>query len=86
MRRAAKRDANERPIVEALRRVGATVCYIKEPCDLLVGYKNRTVLLEVKDIDGELTKAQKEFFRLWTGEAYIVQSIDQALAAVVGRP
>ena len=79
MRTAAKRDANERPIIEALRRIGATVYVAKEPCDLIVGHKGRTVLLEVKGPGGTLTKAQQDFFAHFTGEAYIVQSIDQAL-------
>lgn len=85
MRRAAKRDANERPIVEALRRIGAMVERLNEPVDLVVGFRGRTVLLEVKDSGGTLTKAQAEFFARWPGEAYIVQNVAQAMEAVVGK-
>lgn len=82
MRRAAKRDIAEKPIVEALRRIGADVCRLDEPCDLLVGYKRRNVLIEVKSSGGTLTKRQKDFFASWRGEAYIVQTVDQAIKAI----
>ncbi len=51
-RRASKRDANEGPIVEALRAVGAAVTFLSVTgCpDLLVGYQGRTFLLEVKGL------------------------------------
>ena len=84
LRRAAKRDANERPIIEALRRIGASVVVMKEPVDLLVGFRGRTVALEVKDIGGTLTEAQKDFFARFCGEAYVVQNVQQAMQAVLG--
>ena len=49
MRRASRRDENEKEIVEALRAVGATVYLLNEPCDLLVGYHNQTILMELKN-------------------------------------
>lgn len=53
MRRAAKVDANQAQIVDALRSCGASV----QPLhmvgsgvpDLLVGYRGRTALIEIKD-------------------------------------
>lgn len=84
MRRAARIDSNQRQIVAALRQIGASVYWIKEPVDLAVGFRKRTVLLEVKAQGGRLTKAQEEFFQTYSGEAYIVQDIQQALKAVVG--
>ena len=86
MRRAAKADANQRQIVAALRQIGADVYDIKKPVDLAVGFRGRTVLLEVKNVDGRnrLTKAQEEFFQTYRGEAYIVQDVSQALKAVMG--
>ena len=47
-RRAAKRDANEKGIVEALEAAGAKVWRLSLPLDLLVGLHGRFVLLEVK--------------------------------------
>jgi hypothetical protein len=45
---AAKVDANQQPIVEAMRSVGAHVQIIKDPCDLLIGFRGRPHLMEVK--------------------------------------
>ncbi len=84
-RRAAKVDACQREIVKALRSIGADVFYIREPVDLMCGFKGRTVALEIKDPQrGRLTAAQTEFFRTYRGEAYIVQDVHQALKAVMG--
>lgn len=84
-RRAAKVDKVQREIVSALRAIGADVFYIREPVDLAVGWRKRTVLLECKDPKrGRLTKAQEEFFASYRGEAYIVQDVAQAIKAVTG--
>lgn len=50
MQRAKRRDSNEEPIVDALRGAGATVSRLNEDGvpDLLVGFRGRTFLLEVK--------------------------------------
>lgn len=87
MRRAAKIDANQGAIVEALRKVGAKVHYIKEPVDLVVGFRGRNVLLEVKNESGrdELTQAQKDFIAGWPGEVHVVRDVPQALTAVLGK-
>lgn len=87
MRRAAKVDANQKAIVQALRAIGAQVYNIKEPVDLLVGFRKRTLVLEVKNKDGKntLTKQQEEFFRNYPGEAYIVFGVPDALQAVTGK-
>lgn len=57
---ARKRDANERPIVDALRKVGALVIRISEKGapDLLVLYRQRVFLIEVKAPKGRATLAQ----------------------------
>ena len=85
MRRAARIDGNQGEIVAALRQIGCSVYYIKEPVDLLVGYRGRTVVLEVKNgPDWRLKPSQAKFFGgEFRGEAYIVQSVDEALKAVV---
>ncbi len=85
MRRAARRDDNETEIVKALRKAGAYVVFIDEPCDLLVGFQSRTILLEVKDGNKppsarKLTPNEQKFHDEWTGgELYIVNCIDEAL-------
>lgn len=62
--RAAHRDKAERPIIEALRAVGATVAPLsgKDIPDLLVGYKGVTFLLEVKSRIEELGKGRKKAY------------------------
>ncbi len=76
-------DANQPEIVQALRDVGATVDIIGEPVDLLVGWKGRNYLLEVKpDEKADLRPSQVEFFRDWRGTVVRVNSVPEALAAI----
>lgn len=89
MRRAAKIDANQTQIVEALRAVGATVQTLaavgKGVPDLLVGYKGQTLLLEVKDgrkppSERKLTEDQLVWHRNWNGGPLaVVDGVDSAL-------
>lgn len=53
-RRAARRDENEREIIDALERCGAQVKQLSGEGvpDLLVAYRHRTYLLGVKAPDG----------------------------------
>jgi len=68
IRRAARVDANQEQVVSALRAAGAYVWIIGLPVDLLVGYKNHTWLMEVKDGPKKrLTALQEDFFANWTG-------------------
>lgn len=81
MRVAARTDSNKREIVKALEERGAFVYDLKQPVDLLVGYKARTILLELKRPKvGTLTPAQKKFFDTWPGgELWIVRSVKEAM-------
>lgn len=92
MRRAAKVDGNQPEIVKALRAVGATVrdlSGVGQGCpDLLVGYRGRNVLIEVKDPSQppnkrKLTPDQAEFHALWRGQVIVVESPEAAIAALV---
>lgn len=87
MRTAAKVDANQAAIVKALRAIGCTVYVIGEPVDLLVGLRGRTVAIECKNQKRKwkLTPQQEEFFRDFTGEAYIVEDEGQALRAMLKK-
>ena len=85
--RAKKRDANEPAIIKALEAAGASVVQLDKPVDLLVGYGGRTILLEVKNIDGanRITNDQRSFIDSWNGDAVaIIYNADQALA-LLGR-
>lgn len=85
----AKQDANASAIVSALRAAGCVVRYIDCPVgvggipDVLVGYKGKTYLMELKVKLGRLNPKQKEFHANWTGGPLaIVRSIDEAFAVV----
>ena len=68
MRYAARVDANQAEIVDALRKAGAYVWIIGLPTDLLVGYKQHTLVVEVKtNSKKKMTELQKDFFKEWTG-------------------
>ena len=69
MRHAARVDANQAAIVEALRAGGCYVWPLKLPVDLLVGKNGRTVLVEVKTVRGKYTQLQSEFMAAWPGGA-----------------
>lgn len=83
MRLAARVDANQAEIVDALRKIGATVQPLHTVgggCpDLLVGYKRKNFLMEVKDDGGKLTRDQKSWHSGWQGSAHIVWSAEDAL-------
>lgn len=88
---AAKVDANQGEIVEALRKAGASVSPSHTAGqgfpDLTVGYRGQTYLLEVKDGSlppsaRTLTTPQKIWHEGWRGHVAVVTSVDEALAAV----
>ena len=89
MRRAARVDANQIEVVAALRAIGATVQHLHSVgggCpDLLVGFRGRNVLLEVKMPKKTLNSLEQQWFDGWRGQAHVVRSIDEALQSVQAR-
>lgn len=82
--RARRVDANQAEIIERLRSIGAKVYIIEEPVDLLVGYRGKSVLLEIKAEGGRITKQQAEFFATWPGGAsHYVRSADEAADLII---
>lgn len=72
-------DANQPAIVKFARSVGATVDIIGEPVDLLVGWKGRNLLWEVKpDAKAKLRPSQVEFFEKWRGSVQRINSVEDA--------
>jgi hypothetical protein len=97
MRRAARRDDNEKEIVAAMRAEGAYVKVINDEglFDLLVGYVGQsgteyTLLLEVKDGSKppsarRLTPAEQKFHDEWPlFNLFIVNSAEEAVALLRG--
>ena len=92
MRRAAKVDANQAAIVAVLRQVGASVQPLHAVGggvpDLLVGYRGRNWLVEVKDGEKpasarKLTPDQAEWHAAWRGQVAVLKSDEEALAWAV---
>lgn len=92
MRRAAKVDDNQAEIVNALWRAGATVQSLAAVGngvpDLLIGFRGRLSLLEVKDGDKapsrrRLTPDQANWHDVWKDTPlHVVETPEQALRAV----
>lgn len=89
-RTAAKRDDNEKGIVEALRKAGAFVQPL-DAVDLLVAFRGHWYVMEVKDpakpfTQRRLTFDEMEFVRKLRNEAplHLVETVEQALE-VIGR-
>jgi hypothetical protein len=86
-RTASRVDANQPAIVGALRGIGASVLHVhqlKNCFDILVGYRGRTFLMELKTSPKEkLTPGEAEFQASWRGSPYhIVYSVDEAIRIV----
>lgn len=86
MRRASRIDENHAAIVRALREVGCSVLSLAAlghgAPDLLVGFRGRNVLVEVKRPKGKLNDQQEAFRWLWRGDLCVVRSIEEALLVV----
>lgn len=74
----AKRDANEPEIVQAFKLQGISVHRLDKPLDLLLGYKKRNYLVEVKVPGKHLNDNQLEFTSLWQGQWVVINSVEQA--------
>lgn len=91
MRRAARTDANQQAVIDALKRCGVSVEVIGKPVDLLVCCRGVTSLVEVKNPDrtsnqpkSRWTKEQTEFIARWPGAIHVVHEPDEAVRAVLG--
>lgn len=94
MRRAARTDGNHAEVRDGLRAMGWSVFDTSAlgagfP-DLVVGARGLNVLLELKDESQppsrrRLTKAETKFFMSWRGQIDVVESLDEAIAAVKQR-
>lgn len=79
MRRKAKVDTNQSDMVKALRFVGASVFVASHIGDgfpdLVVGWRGRNFLIEVKTATGKLTDEQKHFASRWQGSYYVCRDV-----------
>ena len=82
-----KVDNNQLEIVKTFRSMGATVLNLSgvgKGCpDLLIGYKNISVLVEVKSKTGKFTEPQLKFMEQWKGGAVNrIDSVDGAIRLI----
>jgi len=65
-------DANHGEIVAAFRKAGCSVvslAMVGSGCpDLLIGWRDRTILVEIKTETGELRESQKKWNASWVGD------------------
>lgn len=92
MRKAARVDANQEQVVSALRGMGATVQSLaatgKGVPDLLVGYRSKNYLLEVKDgrkppSERKLTPDQEIWHEAWKGTVHVVNTPTEAVKVIL---
>lgn len=78
-------------MVDALRKAGCSVASLAAlGCglpDLMVGFRGRNILLEVKDGSKSLSRRrlttdEKAFMNAWRGQYAVVESAEQALVVV----
>jgi Holliday junction resolvase len=88
VRRAAKIDANQKQIVDQLRKCGFTVLHLhtlgKGAPDIAVGAFNKNYFFEIKDAEKpkskkKLTEDEEKFHQTWNGQISIIESIEDAL-------
>jgi len=95
--RRGRIDDTQREIVNALRQIGASVqslADVGQGCpDLLVGYRGRNILLELKgkaslkkNPPNGLTEAQRKWHVLWEGMCFIASDAEEAIELVVHGP
>ena len=84
-------DSNQTQIVTALRKLGCSVAITsslgKGFPDIVVGWKGRNYLFEIKDGEKspsqrKLTPDEVKFHEFWYGDIRVVESVDDALKAV----
>lgn len=89
--RAKRVDDNQAKIVEHLRRLGITVQHlhtIGNGCpDLLLGFRNKNFLIELKDSlktasKKKLTTDEQEFFDTWKGQVDKCETLDEIIKVV----
>ena len=85
---ARKVDLNHTDVVKTLRSLGATVFDASKVGkgfpDLVVGYKNKTILVEIKSSENKkFTTAQLKFMSEWKGSSVVrINDIDGAIRLI----
>ena len=88
--RAERIDRNQPDIIKDLRKVGADVFIIRKPVDIMVGFRGRTYIFEIKDPEKDkthrqLTRDQKTFFEMWRGQVDKIETSAEAIKIITER-
>jgi hypothetical protein len=79
-------DGNQQLLVKAARSVGASVEHIHREGrgipDLLVGWRRRNYLVEVKTLEGELNEVQQAWHAGWRGQVGIGRTPEEILRLI----
>jgi hypothetical protein len=70
-RYAKKRDIAEPEVVTTLKQCGFSVERIDTPVDLIVGFRRRTFLVEVKTGKRKFNENQRGFVEAWRGSEIV---------------
>lgn len=83
MRRRPRIDNNHADIVASLRVIGCSVLSLAgnaNGCpDILVGWRGKNLLLEIKGPKGSLTPDQVIWRDQWRGQSAVVTSLEEAV-------
>lgn len=91
MRKKARVDANQKEIVQQLRKLDVSVLHThqlgKGAPDLILGYRNENFLIELKDGSKvksrqKLTPDELEFQEKWQGNYAVCNSLEQVLSVI----
>lgn len=91
MRRAARIDGNQPELVKELKKIGAVVADTSRLGDgfpdLVVAYKGKNYLVEVKDPSQppskrRLTPKEKKFLGVWPAPCFVVETLEGFLIQV----
>ena len=89
MRRAARTDTNQAELVEVMRQMGASVqdlSMVGSGCpDLVVGFRGRNYMVEIKTEKGKLRTAQHRWHGEWRGHVSVIRTVDDAVALLGGH-
>ena len=74
-------DTNQAGIVKELRAIGCTVIVVsaRERWDLLVGWRGKNYMFEVKRPGKELRDSQKKFHTDWHGQIDRIECAEDAI-------
>ena len=79
-------DNNQKEIVDALRKAGASVQSLASQGhgtpDILCGFRKNNYLFEVKNENGKLTEDERLWHLNWNGEVHIIRTSEEALKII----